>query len=576
MQFKKFSIDHYRAVDRAEVPVGNRLIPLVGINESGKTSILQAILTFDRVSDGYGGSNHLDFKNKYVVGEHDCIITADVTIDSDKDLNSISKDLNLSRGNDLLKELENIYKSKGSISIHRNLKTKKYSVSGLGVTGQRNSKLAKAIYELLPLILYFDDFTDRVPEAVVFNRVEGDDGYKIRNLKLTEWRRILEEVFLRATGGNHSLSSFIAINDPDERDGLLNDINDVLDKEIMSDWRKLKRWSGSLADDPADIKLELRHNASSNNQSFEFQFKVTDRSRRRKRVFDVVDRSKGFQWLFNFLMKLKFNPKYLDVQTGAIYLLDEPGSYLHSSAQEELLKELEEISKTNTILYCTHSQHLLDPNIINIGQTRIVSKEQGAIRVIPFGSAETDNYQGALTPLFHALQLRTGIFNRNIKKAVITEGITDYYFFEMLRKYLKKWNFGEINFIPGAGAGQLKELISWSISWTESYLVILDSDDQGVSEKQRYERFFGARQAERFILLSTPSVPNGVKLEDFLSENDKQRFLDETNAKHAKNAITEAFFMPKERQKRLISKLDSTTLDNLSILKKHFHQLNDE
>lgn len=570
MQFRKFSIHQYRAVDQAEVPVGNRLIPLVGINESGKTSILQAILSFDRLSDNYGGGKHLDFKNKYIVGEHECVITADVVIDSEHDLDSISEKLSLPRGNNVLKELEGVYESKSSIYISRNLKTKKYSVSGIDVPEKLNRQLAKAVYDLLPLILYFDDFTDRVPAEVEFNRVEN--GYKIRNQKLAEWQRILEEVFHRATDGTHSLSSFIAIKDSDERDGLLNDINDVLDNEVMSDWRKLKRWSGSLADDPADIKLELRYGVVANH-SFEFQFKVTDRSRKKKRVFDVVDRSKGFQWLFNFLMKLKFNPKYQDVHTGAIYLLDEPGSYLHSSAQEELLKELEEISKTNTIMYCTHSQHLLDPSIINIGQTRIVSKEDGAIRVIPFGSAATDNYQGALTPLFNALHLRTGIFNRRIDRVVITEGITDFYFFEMLRRYLKGWRFDNVSFIPGAGAGQLKELISWAIGWTESYLVVLDSDERGLVERQRYEKFFGERQAENFILLSIPSSPNNIKLEDLLSEKDKNRFLEETGTRHVKNAITEAFFISDDDQKKLISKLDSTTKENLSILKEHFENL---
>ena len=453
MQFRKFTIDRYRAVDQAEVPVGNRLIPLVGINESGKTSILQAILAFDRGSDSYGGGNHLDFKNMYVVGGHECKISAEVIIDSEDDLNFVSEKLSLSRGHNLVLELENLYREQRSISIHRNLSTRKYSVSGIEVTETYERRLARAIYSLLPLILYFDDFTDRVPELIAFNRTGGD--YKMRNVRLSEWKRIIEEVFKRATDGKHSLSSFLAIDDSDERDGLLNDINDVLDEEIMSDWRKLKGWSGSLADDPSDLNLELRYSPTSDS-TFEFKFKVTDRARTRKRVFDVIDRSKGFQWFFNFLMKLKFNPKYINEQTGAIYLLDEPGSYLHSSAQDELLKALQEISNTNAILYCTHSQHLLDPSVINIAQTRIVTKEQGAIRVIPFGSAGMDNYQGALTPLFHALQLSTGIFNRNIKKAVITEGITDYYFFEMLRKHLKNWNFNKIDFIPGAGAGNLR------------------------------------------------------------------------------------------------------------------------
>src|SRR5690554_2461330 len=109
MHYRRFVLKNYRAVERAEVPVGNNLIPLVGINESGKTSILQAILAFDKLSDNYGGGKHLEYKNKYLISEHDCKITAEVVIDSEGDLDSLSEKLRLSRGNELLQELEKAY-----------------------------------------------------------------------------------------------------------------------------------------------------------------------------------------------------------------------------------------------------------------------------------------------------------------------------------------------------------------------------------------------------------------------------------------------------------------------------------
>ena len=101
----------------------------------------------------------------------------------------------------------------------------------------------------------------------------------------------------------------------------------------------------------------------------------------------VTQRSKGFQWFFNFIMKLKFNPKYTQNPENAIYLLDEPGSYLHSSAQTELLKKLCDIGKNNTIVYCTHSQYLLDPDVINIGWIKICSKVDGKINLVDYGNS---------------------------------------------------------------------------------------------------------------------------------------------------------------------------------------------
>ena len=356
------------------------------------------------------------------------------------------------------------------------------------------------------------------------------------------------------------------MNDTDKQDSLLSDINDVLNKEIIEDWRRLASRSGVSADDPRDLRLELRYDGSPKGY-FRFEFKVRDRSSDRGRFFNVTDRSKGLQWFFNFLMRLKFNPKYLDHQRDAIYLLDEPGSYLHSSAQEELLKALRTISETNTILYCTHSQHLLDPDIVNVARTRIVSKETAIIRVIPFGSANTSDYLGALTPLYNALHLRSGVFNRKIAKAVICEGITDYYFFKMLTEFSAEFDFDVLDFIPGSGAGHLKDLISMCIAWADDFVVLLDSDDAGTKARDRYERFFGAQEARRFIHYSMPGQSDNVTLESFLSQDDAARVLELTGAKHLKSGIIELYYESETARGRIFRALDQQTIVNLSQVK---------
>ncbi|PID69812.1 MAG: hypothetical protein CR985_03940 [Flavobacteriales bacterium] len=43
--------------------------------------------------------------------------------------------------------------------------------------------------------------------------------------------------------------------------------------------------------------------------------KVKDKSHKgKKRTFDISERSKGFQWFFNYMVKLKFNPNYKEHQ----------------------------------------------------------------------------------------------------------------------------------------------------------------------------------------------------------------------------------------------------------------------
>ena len=48
MKYKSFSISNYRAIKAPlTIDLSKRIVPLVGVNECGKTTILQAIFCFD-------------------------------------------------------------------------------------------------------------------------------------------------------------------------------------------------------------------------------------------------------------------------------------------------------------------------------------------------------------------------------------------------------------------------------------------------------------------------------------------------------------------------------------------------
>ena len=53
MKYNKFTIRNYRAIEGPmEINIKkNKLVPLIGTNESGKTTILQAIFAFDYAND---------------------------------------------------------------------------------------------------------------------------------------------------------------------------------------------------------------------------------------------------------------------------------------------------------------------------------------------------------------------------------------------------------------------------------------------------------------------------------------------------------------------------------------------
>lgn len=75
-------------------------------------------------------------------------------------------------------------------------------------------------------------------------------------------------------------------------------------------------------------------------------------------TLNFSDRSQGFTWFFSLLASLS----QLERSKPLILLLDEPGTSLHGSAQQDLLRFIDErLVPTHQVVYSTHSPFLLDP-----------------------------------------------------------------------------------------------------------------------------------------------------------------------------------------------------------------------
>ena len=75
-------------------------------------------------------------------------------------------------------------------------------------------------------------------------------------------------------------------------------------------------------------------------------------------TLNFSDRSQGFTWFFSLLASLS----QLERSKRLILLLDEPGTSLHGSAQQDLLRFIDErLVPAHQVVYSTHSPFLLDP-----------------------------------------------------------------------------------------------------------------------------------------------------------------------------------------------------------------------
>lgn len=570
MKYTKFIIRNYKAINELVVNVGNNIIPIIGINESGKTTILNAILAFDKSKDNILDGFHANPKNRYLTKQPDCELIACIKFEGKSEYEEIGKSLKISMDDVLYSWLSEKYESGESLQLKRDFEDGElqntYSIMDeceAIVQHPKSKHLAALLYKKLPNILYFDDFSDRVPEQVAFPKSYSTDG-KLSNGKIREWQEIIQEIFARALDEDVSLKDFLNLEDADDKQNYLSDVTQTLNNEIISEWQRLKKTYSELQPEDGNSSLSLKVDYSNTTDGPVFKFKVVDNERdQRNRVFDIGTRSKGFQWFFNFIIKLRFNPKYKEFPQNAIFLLDEPGSYLHSSAQAGLLKVLKEIAAQNTILYCTHSQYLLDPDIINVGSIKIASKDEGVVNLEDYGNCNVSRSMGAFSALNHALQLKYGFVGGMLDNCILTEGITDYYFFKM---FLPDEG---IHYLPGAGCGNLKEMISILIAGDKRFLILLDNDGEGRRARAMYETYFQKSFLNNvFQYEGIGKKDTDFMLENIISPEDIQRMKDFTSCKDIKKAICELYFL--DNRADYIGEINETTRRNIDIIARKF------
>ncbi|MDZ7829791.1 MAG: hypothetical protein U5K33_10000 [Halofilum sp. (in: g-proteobacteria)] len=178
-----------------------------------------------------------------------------------------------------------------------------------GIDPGISESVIRHLREKLPVVLYFDDFNDRVPDTI-----DVPPDYDPRTAdardKDREWRDIIFEIFNRAAGfseGTNALAEFIRCTDSQDRENIKDAITQILDQEIIGEWKDLKKKHQNLIDDSEDLALELKPTFESPKGNAHFEFNVKETVNGQSRTFRVAQRSKGFQWFFNYTMKLKFN-----------------------------------------------------------------------------------------------------------------------------------------------------------------------------------------------------------------------------------------------------------------------------
>ena len=351
MEYKEFILEKYKAINKPiSIQINeNKFFCIIGENECGKSTILEGINAFDYHNDTTNKRNHLtDVGNLYNVADTTVAeITAVINIQDSKSL--ISEFANTDESNEVHDEFQKL--NIDTLHITRNLDVTMesyYTIQELEFLSEHEQNIvAKKIIKELPRIIYFDDFTTPLPDKIYLENSEFEIWINLIDL-------LIQNI---STDTKLTIKNLLNKNISDNiRKSICAEISKRLNIAITQKWKDLRLSEKGF--EGTKFKIEVFFYKEDNSLEFKLIETINGKD---DRYFNIKQRSKGFYWFFNFVMRTEFNFRSsFGSDTGAIFLFDEPGAYLHVSMQHILRKKLQLLSNDNIVIYCTHSSGLID------------------------------------------------------------------------------------------------------------------------------------------------------------------------------------------------------------------------
>lgn len=231
-------------------------------------------------------------------------------------------------------------------------------------------------------------------------------------------------------------------------------------------------------------------------------------------------RSKGKLWHLAFYVKVTARLKE-NVQN--VILLDEPGIYLHAIAQKDIIRKLEDSAKKTEIIYSTQSPYLIKPN--KLSRIRLVYRKNDNGTIICnkiHKGPDKESLIETLTPIITAIGLDLSLgLDVSKNNNILLEGITDYYYLSAFIKLLDFKFKEEVHFIPSTGADNIVTLISLMIGWRLNYCALLDNDKKG---KEVYEKVVKKFEDINLKVISISNTKDD-QIEDIFEREDFHRYV---------------------------------------------------
>lgn len=547
MKYIKFIIKNFKGIQDLTIDLSqrpdSRVYTFVGLNESGKTTILEAINT---IKAGYDESNAHRLIPKHLKANFNDKVSVKAIIAVDEADNKLIADKFKQMGYVNYKPIETFSinstcsfessKVKESVSywdfaptLQNEITKEKIILTAKNQDWQ--SIVAYIRANLMPRIVFYENLLFDFPERIYLTgERSGDSNYK-------PYRDIIEDI-LQEIVPNGTIQTTLADNfmgkDPGARDifdAIQSKLEAKIGEEVFSSWGQLFNETTQHTD------IVLRFGIEPAKEGAEPEFYVEIKLKENTNLYYVAERSVGFRWFFSFLFFILFRKNRKTDLGETLFLLDEPASNLHPAAQKKLLetfsKFVDDPKRPLKLLYTTHSHYMINPRWLEGAyivkneavnyETPINEPKTTDITAIPYKKfvAQHPQQYDYFQPILDTLDYQPGLIEK-VPNVIVTEGKNDYYTLMYINEIILDGKYKKINLMPGAGCSRNCVVIQLYIAWGRQFIILLDGDKAGTKSKTEYIKQFG-EIVQKNIKVYSDFVPEigSAAMEDIFTEDEK-------------------------------------------------------
>lgn len=570
MRYKSFEIRNFRGIRHGRLdltPSGAGIFTLIGLNESGKTTVLEAVsnfrlgagdekslwqsepsqddpATFVPKHEKYNFTGEITVEATVLFEEGDkeaCVAWAEKQSDWKIDRSSIPDSFTIKRGHKFVNS------DKVAVINHWSLEPKGTQGRGktlksISSTDSAWSPLVSMISVKLPEIVYFPTFIFDQPEKIVLNPQKGEKSldrlYRtiIMNVgkSLDRPIDIKTHIVDRIVQPDTSMENFVgwfglSQNKKEQVESAVEELSHQLTETVFDSWSKV------FGKSFADREVRLRHGVDQfedGSPRIYLQIGLKDG----KQTYDISERSLGFRWFFSFLLFTLFRTEKGRTRP-TIFLLDEPASNLHSSAQTQLMESFPRItSNKNILIYSTHSHYLINPewldqayivSNLSVDYDDVTKEKADPVRHTDISIEKYRGFVGAhpdkttyFQPVLDRLQVIPSKLD-SLRPCVLLEGKGDYL---ILKAGLHLCDLPPEDYalLPTRGADHFDEIVGILLGWGVNFSLCLDADSKGRKARQEFMDNWAISPARALTLEDVSASLAGKTIEGFLEDADRK------------------------------------------------------